>query len=99
MSRTVRRNHLNKKNRVFHHYWNDYSIEEAKNKEFLAFWKYQSDNYYTKSSYKRKQFTKNIMDRKVRRESTVKLINAIRNNDLEVVFHQPEKLCINWMIH
>lgn len=58
MSRTIRRNKFNKKNRFFNHYWEIYSEQELKKQTYIEVWKYHSDNYYTKNAKEVKQFFK-----------------------------------------
>jgi hypothetical protein len=103
MSRTIRRTKFNRKKHFYAHYWEAYSQQEVNEQKYIEVWKYHSDNYYTKSSKEIKQFFKNMMDRKLRRES-VSLLSAAKylshtHRDFDIVLSRHNKHCIRWMVH
>ena len=97
MSRTIRRKQFNKKNRFFQHYWEAFSDNEIKEKDYIEVWKYHSDNYYTKSSKEMKQFWKNKEYRTLRREFKNEISNT--SNLEEFFLENKQAKCIKWSLH
>lgn len=98
MSNTIRRSKFNKKKRHFVHYWDCFSEKEVNQAHYIEAWKYHSDNYYTKSTKKRKQYHKNYADRQIRRESKAKL-DLVDNKTSDVVLNTHTVYCVRWKIH
>lgn len=97
MSRTIRRNNFNKKNRFFRHYWESYSQIDVNEQDFIEVWKYHSDNYYTKSCKDMKQFYKNNEYRNLRYKFKEEISKIIHLEDffMEKIKVKSIKNCIH----
>lgn len=84
MSRTVRRNHFNKKTRFLSYYFQQFSEEDVGSERYMSVWKYHSDNYYIKSC-RRVQHEKNLEDRNVRRIIKNELRLVLLTDDIETI--------------
>lgn len=98
MSKTLRRTNFNRKHHIFIHYWEAFSDQEIIDRDYIPLWKYHGDNYYTKRAKEVKQFYKNQMDRKQRREAKL-LLKTIENEQQDIVLSLHTKHCVRWMVH
>lgn len=97
MSRTVRRNHFNKKSRFFQHYWEAFSDAEIERNDYIELWKYHSDNYYTKKTKNIKQFYKILEYRSLRRNFKLNISKTLFLEDL--FLKKTKAKSIKWNIH
>ncbi len=95
MSKTIRRNKFNKKNRFYHHYWESFSEQDAG--KYQEVWKYHSDNYYTKMVKDRKQFYKKLENKSLRADFKKEMLNYEIEKD--VILNKEKRMNINWKIH
>lgn len=113
MSRTYRRQHLNKKNRPFFRCrWNSYNEKAEKVKEHLEWceevnWKsgrkYGRISFFFSDGYKAvsknvKQFYKHDSHKQLRSEFRQKVHNFMKSNDDDIILEKHKPRCVKWEI-